>query len=64
MSQKEKISEVLVLVGVAAFIFYKYSKMTAGEKEKVHDDLKEIGEKVIKGFIPGGIKEFLPAAFK
>ena len=63
-SKNQKISEVLVVIGIAAFAYYKYSKMTATEKEKVHADIKEIGENVVKGLIPEPIKTFLPAHLK
>lgn len=57
---KGKISEILVVAGLAAFGYYRYSKMTASEKEKLQSDIKEIGEKVIKELIPEGIKSLLP----
>ena len=63
-SKNQTISEVLVVVGIAAFAYYKYSKMTAAEKEKVHADIKEIGENVVKGLAPEAIKNFLPARLK
>lgn len=59
MTQKEKVSEVLVIAGLAAFAYFRYSKMTAGEKEKIHADLKQIGERVMKEIIPEGIKTLI-----
>lgn len=64
MTQKGKISEIIVIAGVAAFLYYKYSKMTEQEKQKIQDDIKEIGERVIKELIPEGIKSFLPGSLK
>jgi hypothetical protein len=64
MTQKEKISEVLVVAGLAAFAYWRYSKMTESEKQKIHTDLKEIGERVIKELVPEGIKTFLPTVLK
>jgi hypothetical protein len=61
MTQKGKISEVLVVVGIAAFAYWRYSKMTTHEKEKLQADIKDIGEKVIKELLPEGIKSLLPS---
>lgn len=61
MSQKGKITEILVVAGLAAFAYYRYSKMTEAERQKIQNDIREIGEKVIKEFIPEGIKSFIPA---
>ena len=63
-TQKQTISEILVVAGLAAFAYYKYSKMTAEEKQKIHDDIKEIGQNVVKGLVPDQIKAFLPAHLK
>ncbi|MCW3081633.1 hypothetical protein [Segetibacter sp.] len=64
MSQKGRISEVLVVAGLAAFAYWRYSKMTELEKQKVQTDIKEIGEKVIKELLPEGIKGLLPSFAK
>jgi hypothetical protein len=64
MTQKAKISEVLVIAGLAAFAYWRYSKMTEEEKEKIHTDIREIGEKVVKELIPEGIKTLLPTFVK
>lgn len=64
MSQKVKITEVLVVAGLAAFAYWRYSKMTEQEKDKIHTDIKEIGEKVIKELLPEGIKSLLPSFVK
>ena len=64
MSQKGKISEVLIVAGLAAFAYWRYSKMTEQEKDKIHTDIKEIGEKVIKELLPEGIKSLLPSFVK
>jgi hypothetical protein len=64
MSQKVKVSEVFVLAGIAAFAYWRYSKMTVQEKEKVYTDIKDIGEKVIKELLPEGIKGLLPSFAK
>lgn len=64
MTQKAKISEVLVVAAIAAFGYWRYSKMTENEKEKIVADIKEIGEKAIKELLPQGIKSLLPSVFK
>ncbi len=64
MTQKVKITEVLVAAGIAAFAYWRYSKMTPHEKEKIHADVKDIGEKVIKELLPEGIKSLLPSFTK
>jgi hypothetical protein len=38
--------------------------MSVEEKQKIHDDIKEIGQNVAKGLIPDQIKPFLPAHLK
>ena len=63
-TQKQTISEILVVAGIAAYAYYRYSKMTAAEKQKIHDDVKEIGQNVVKGLIPEPVKQFLPAHLK
>lgn len=64
MSQKGKITEVLVVAGLAAFAYWRYTKMTESEKDKIHSDIKDIGEKVIKELLPEGIKSLLPSFVK
>ena len=62
MTQKTKISEVLVVAAIAAFGYWRYTKLTAQEKEKIQADIKEIGEKAIKELLPQGIKSLFPSA--
>ncbi len=70
MIQKEKISDIikvsdiLVIAGIAAFAYYKYSKLTTEEKNNIVNDLKETGKNIIKEIIPEGIKGFLPETLK
>ncbi|MDQ6813211.1 MAG: hypothetical protein M3040_05720 [Bacteroidota bacterium] len=64
MSQKVKITEVLAVAGLAAFAYWRYSKMTQPEKDKIHADIKEIGEKAVKELLPEGIKSLLPSFVK
>lgn len=64
MTQKEKVSDILVIAGIAAFAYYKYSKLTQTEKSKIVDDLKETGRNIIKELIPAEIKSFVPGLLK
>lgn len=42
----------LLLAGAAAFGYYKYSKMSAEEKNRLISDLKEKGKKLYGQFMP------------
>ena len=64
MSKNEKISQGVIVAGLIAFAYYKFSKMTASEKQKVYADIKEIGEKVLKDLAPEGLKNLAPSIFK
>lgn len=46
----------LIVGGVAAFAYYKYSKMTAKEKKDIVDNLKQKGKKIYDEYIPA-VKE-------
>ncbi|WP_018615405.1 hypothetical protein [Segetibacter koreensis] len=59
-AQKEKLSEILVIAGLAAFAYYKYSKLTSEEKTKIVSDIKDTGRNVIRELIPEEIKGFIP----
>ncbi len=60
MTQKQKMGDILVIAGLAAFAYYKYSKLTAEEKSKIVDDIRETGRNIIKEMIPKEIKGFIP----
>ena len=64
MTQKQKISDILVLAGLAAFAYYKYSKLSEEEKRNIVNDIKETGRNIMKEMIPEGIKSFLPETLK
>ncbi len=70
MTQKEKISDiikvtdVLVIAGLAAFAYYKFSKLSPEEKNNIVGDLKETGRNIMKEMIPEGLKTFLPERLK
>lgn len=59
-TEKEKLSEVLVIAGLAAFAYYKYSKLSSEEKSKIVTDIKDTGRNIIKELIPDEIKGFIP----
>lgn len=42
----------LLLAGLAAFAYYKYSKMTPEAKKKIVDTIKDKADQ----FLPGGLK--------
>ncbi len=60
MTQKQKISDILVIAGLAAFAYYKYSKLTTEEKNKIVDDIRETGRNIINELVPKEIKGFIP----
>jgi predicted Fe-S protein YdhL (DUF1289 family) len=47
----------LVLAGLAAFAWYKYSKMTPDEKRNMMNNLKQKGKKLYDQYVPGDIKD-------
>lgn len=60
MTQKQKISDILIIAGLAAFAYYKYSKLTSAEKRKIANDIRETGRNIIKEMIPEEIKGLIP----
>lgn len=64
MTRKEKVSDILVIAGLAAFAYYRYTKLTNEEKEKMVEDLKETGRNIVKELIPQEIKGFVPGLLK
>lgn len=64
MTQKEKISDILIIAGLAAFAYYKYSKLSRFEKDNIVEDLKETGRSMIKELIPKEIHGFVPKILK
>ena len=47
----------LLLAGLAAFAYYKYSKMTPEERRRLFDGLKEKGRKLVDEYVPADIKD-------
>ena len=62
MTKKEKITDALVIAGLAAFAYYKYSRLTAEEKDRIHRDIKEIGKNILQEVLPEQVKKFIPTA--
>ena len=46
----------LLLAGLAAYAYYKYSKMSAEEKENLVRDLKAKGQKLYDEYMPEQVK--------
>ena len=47
----------LLLAGLAAFAYYKYSKMSPGEKNKFVDNLQSKGKKFYDEYAPAELKK-------
>ena len=59
-----KKSGALVLAGLAAFAYYKYSKMSAAEKANLTDTIKEKGKNLWGQVMPGEMKNAFANANK
>ena len=46
----------LLLAGLAAFAYYKYSKLTPDQKRDLVGNLKERGKKLYDQFMPANLK--------
>jgi len=57
MSPNKTRSGSLLLAGLAAFAYYKYSKMTPEERRNMFDSLKAKGKKLVDDYVPDSIKE-------
>jgi hypothetical protein len=56
LKNKKRPTGTLLLAGLAAFAYYKYSKMSEDEKKKIVGDLKEKGKKFYDQNVPENIK--------
>ncbi len=56
MLQNRKGSTGLLLAGLAAFAYYKYSKMSEEEKQNLMSTLKEQGKKLYDQYAPEELK--------
>ncbi len=52
MLQNRKNSTGLLLAGLAAFAYYKYSRMSEEEKQNIISSLKDQGKKLYDQYIP------------
>jgi hypothetical protein len=57
MSRNNARSGSLLLAGLAAFAYYKYSKMTPEERRTMFDGLKAKGKKLVDEYVPANIKD-------
>ena len=46
----------LILAGLAAFVYYKYSRLSEDQKNKLIVTLREKGKKLYDQYTPAGIK--------
>lgn len=56
MLQNKKTTGPLLLAGLAAFAYYKYSKMSEEEKQNLVSTLKEQGKKLYDQYAPEELK--------
>ena len=49
----------LVLAGLAAFAYYRYSKMTKQEKDQLVGNLKDKGKKLYDQYMPKNAKNMI-----
>ena len=47
----------LLLAGVAAFLYYKYSKMSPDKKREIANNLKQKGKQLYDEYVPDAIKQ-------
>ena len=56
MRRKKIPKGTLILAGLAAIAYYKYSKLSEEQKDNLINTLKEKGRKFYDQYIPSGIK--------
>jgi len=49
----------LILAGLAAFAYYKYSKMSEEQKRNLMSDLKEKGQKLYEQYVPEDVRNMM-----
>ncbi len=57
MFNNKKSTGSFIIAGLAAFAFYKYSKMSEEQKRNIVGDLKEKGKKIYDEYAPAELKE-------
>jgi hypothetical protein len=55
-NSKKMPTGTLLAAGLAAFAYYKYSKMSAEEKSKLTSDLKDGAQKIYDQYMPEEVK--------
>lgn len=53
----------LILGGVAAYAYYKYSKMSVQEREDMVNNLKQRGKKLYEDYVPSDLKDTVDKTF-
>ena len=56
MRLKKVPTGMFVLAGLAAFVYYKYSKLSEEERDTLVADLRETGKKLYDQFVPERLK--------
>ncbi|MEO6071436.1 MAG: hypothetical protein ABIN57_10695 [Chitinophagaceae bacterium] len=56
IQDKKRPTGTLLLAGLAAYAYYKYSKMSDDQKKNIVGDLKEKGKKFYEENVPENIK--------
>ena len=49
----------IILAAIAAFAFYKYSKLSEDKKRDLVKNLKQKGQKLYDKYIPGSLKNHI-----
>ena len=50
---------LLVLAGLAAYAYYRYSKLSEGEKQDLVNNVKEKGKKLYDQYVPANVQDNL-----
>ena len=57
MLQNRKSGAPLLLAGLAAFAYYKYSKLSPEQKQDLSGTIKEKGKQVYDKFVPQSVRD-------
>ncbi len=57
MTQNKLPKGSLLLAGLAAFAYYKYSKLSPAEKNNITGTIKEKGKKLYDQYVPAEVKK-------
>jgi hypothetical protein len=57
MLQNKRSATPLLLAGLAAFAYYKYSKMSPEQKQDLTGTIKEKGKKIYDKYVPQSVKD-------